>query len=62
MSRRELTRVEVMARVKAGTLSLGTAAGMLGVSYRQTKRLWRRYLLRDPKFLVILARSLLRGA
>ena len=43
MSRRELTRVEVMARVKAGTLSLGTAAGMLGVSYRQAKRLWRRY-------------------
>jgi transposase len=43
MSRRELTRVEVLARVKAGTLSLGTAAGMLGVSYRQTKRLWRRY-------------------
>ena len=43
MSRRELTRVEVFARVTAGTLSLGTAAGMLGVSYRQTKRLWRRY-------------------
>jgi transposase len=43
MSRRELTRVEVLARVKAGTLTLGTAAGMLGVSYRQTKRLWRRY-------------------
>jgi transposase len=35
--------VEVLARVKAGTLSLGSAAGMLGVSYRQTKRLWRRY-------------------
>jgi transposase len=43
MSRRELTRVEVMGRVKAGTLSLTTAAMMLGVSYRQTKRLWRRY-------------------
>lgn len=43
MSRRELTRVEVLSRVKAGTLSLGTAAGMLGLSYRQTKRLWRRY-------------------
>jgi transposase len=43
MSRRELGRVEVLARVKAGTLTLGTAAGMLGVSYRQTKRLWRRY-------------------
>jgi transposase len=43
MSRRELTRVEVLARVKAKTLSLKTAAGMLGVSYRQAKRLWRRY-------------------
>ncbi len=43
MSRRELTRVDVMARVKAGTLSLKTAAGMLSVSYRQAKRLWRRY-------------------
>jgi transposase len=43
MSRRELTRVEVMARVKAGTLGLKTAAGMLGLSYRQTKRVWRRY-------------------
>lgn len=43
MSRRELTRVEVMARVQAGTLSLGTAAGMLDLSYRQVKRLWRRY-------------------
>jgi transposase len=43
MSRRELTRVEVMARVKAGTLSLGTAAGTLGLSYRQAKRVWRRY-------------------
>jgi len=43
MSRRELTRVEVLARVKAGTLTLRTAAEMLGVSYRQAKRLWRRY-------------------
>jgi hypothetical protein len=43
MSRRELTRVEVMARFKARTLSLGAAARMLSVSYRQVKRLWRRY-------------------
>jgi transposase len=43
MSRRELTRVEVLVRVKAKTLSLKTAAGMLGVSYRQAKRLWHRY-------------------
>jgi transposase len=43
MSARELTRVEVLSRVKAGTLSLGSAAQMLGVSYRQVKRLARRY-------------------
>jgi transposase len=43
MSRRELTRVEVLARVKAETLSLTTAAGLMGVSYRHAKRLWRRY-------------------
>ena len=43
MSRAELTRVEVLARVQAGTLSLKTAADMVDVSYRQIKRLWRRY-------------------
>lgn len=43
MSARELTRVEVLSRVKAGTLSLGSAAQLLRVSYRQAKRLARRY-------------------
>ena len=43
MSARELTRVEVLSRVKAGTLSLGSAATLLAVSYRQAKRLARRY-------------------
>src|SRR6266540_5613421 len=43
MSARELTRVEVLSRVKAGTLSLGSAATLLTVSYRQAKRLARRY-------------------
>jgi transposase len=43
MSTRELTRVEVLSRVKAGSLSVGSAATMLGVSYRQAKRLVRRY-------------------
>jgi len=42
MSARELTRVEVLSRVKAGTLSLGSAATLLAVSYRQAKRLARR--------------------
>jgi transposase len=43
MSARELSRVEVLSRVKAGTLSLRSAATVLAVSYRQAKRLARRY-------------------
>jgi transposase len=43
MSTRELTRVAVLARVKAGTLSVVSAAALLGVSYRQAKRLAARY-------------------
>ena len=42
MSAKELTRVEVLSRVKAGTLSLGSAARLMAVSYRQAKRLARR--------------------
>ena len=43
MSSRELERVEVMGRVGSGDLKLSDAAVMLELSYRQTKRLWRRY-------------------
>src|SRR6187551_2647282 len=43
MSASELKRVGVMARVTAGTLKLGSAAELLGISYRQAKRLYRRY-------------------
>lgn len=43
MSRRELERVEVMGRVASGDLGLQDAAQMLGLSYRQSKRIWRRY-------------------
>jgi transposase len=43
MSRRELERVEVMGRVKRGDLALQDGAGILGLSYRQTKRVWQRY-------------------
>jgi len=49
MSARELTRVEVLSRVKAGTLSLGSAATLLAVSYRQAKRLARRYRAEGAK-------------
>src|SRR6201982_4339864 len=43
MSSRELERVEVMGRVRSGDLKLRDAAVILELSYRQTKRLWRRY-------------------
>ena len=49
MSARELRRVEVLSRVKAGTLSLGSAATLLAVSYRQAKRLLRRYRAEGAK-------------
>jgi transposase len=49
MSGRELTRVEVLSRVKAGTLSVGSAATLLDVSYRQAKRLARRYRAEGAK-------------
>lgn len=43
MSRRELQRVEVLARVKSQELKVIDAARLLGVCYRQAKRLWKRY-------------------
>jgi transposase len=48
----ECERVEtgaVLSRVKAGTLSLGSAATMLAVSDRQAKRLARRYRAEGAK-------------
>ncbi len=49
MSVRELTRVEVLARVKAGALSVKSAAVLLHVGYRQAKRLVRRYRAQGAK-------------
>ena len=43
MSTSELKRGGVLARVAAGTLRLGSAATLMEVSYRQAKRLYRRY-------------------
>ncbi len=43
MSTKELTRAGVLARVAAGTLGLRSAATVMDVSYRQAKRLYRRY-------------------
>lgn len=43
MSEKELGRGEVLSRVREEDLQLVDAARLLGLSYRQTKRQWRRY-------------------
>lgn len=43
MSKRELQRAGVLARVKAGELRLKHAAEVMRISYRQAKRLWKGY-------------------
>jgi hypothetical protein len=43
MSCKELRRAGVLARVESGELKLVNAAVIMGLSYRQTKRMARRY-------------------
>ena len=43
MSRKERERIRVMQGVKADELNQVQAAELLGVSYRQAKRIWQRY-------------------
>ena len=43
MSKRELARVGVLARVKSKDLRVVDGAVLMRLSYRQTKRLWKRY-------------------
>ena len=43
MSKRELGRVEALARVRSKQLRLVDAGRLMRVSYRQAKRLWKRY-------------------
>ena len=43
MSKEELRKVEVLARVKSGALRVKGAAAMLRLSYRQAKRLGKPY-------------------
>jgi len=43
MSKRELARVGVLARVKSKDLRVVDAAVLMRLSYRQAKRLWKRY-------------------
>jgi len=43
MSGKERERLKIMAGVKEEELTLVAAAGLMGVCYRQSKRIWRRY-------------------
>jgi transposase len=43
LSKRELERAGILARVKAGELRVKDAGELMRVSYRQAKRLWKRY-------------------
>jgi transposase len=49
MSRGELRRVGVFTRIASGELKLTHAAEILGRSYRQIKRLWRRFQEGGPE-------------
>jgi hypothetical protein len=48
MSVTELKRAAVLARVKAGDLSLRQASELMHLGYRQTRRLWRKFRRRGP--------------
>ncbi|QDU92491.1 ISNCY family transposase [Lignipirellula cremea] len=43
MNPRDRKRLEVFSQVSSGTMSLRQASEVLGVSYRQAKRIWSRY-------------------
>jgi transposase len=52
MSNREISRFEVMVRIKEKRLSQKEGAQLLGISVRQVKRLWRSYRKKGAKGLV----------
>ena len=43
MSRKERDRLTIMAGVTEQELTLAAAGELMGVCYRQSKRIWRRY-------------------
>jgi hypothetical protein len=52
MSEREMRRAAVLAQVKSKAWTLVEAAERMELSYRQTKRLWKRYQSKGAKGLV----------
>src|SRR5450756_509710 len=61
MSVKERRRLEVLARVRDGELPLIKATEWLRLSYRQAKRVWRRYRQEGDKGLVHLSRGRASG-
>ena len=57
MSERELRRAEVLSRVAEGGWTLVEAAERMEVSYRQGKRLWKRYRVEGPRGWCMAARG-----
>lgn len=57
MSRKERKRLVVMTQLRGGKLTLVQAAEVMAVSYRQSKRVWRRYRDRGDAGLVHRARG-----
>ncbi len=52
MSKQELTRLEVMQRLKDKRMTQKEAGRILGISTRQVKRLWSAYRKEGAKGLV----------
>jgi molybdenum-dependent DNA-binding transcriptional regulator ModE len=52
MSKRERRRLEVFSQVKSGRMSVAAASELLGMSYRQAKRVWARYQAEGDRGLV----------
>lgn len=52
MSTKERVRLEVFSRVGRGAISVGKAAGLMGLSVRQARRIWKRYKAEGDRGLV----------
>jgi molybdenum-dependent DNA-binding transcriptional regulator ModE len=44
MSRKDCRKVQILSRIREKLLTVRRAGELLGISYRQAKRLWKRYL------------------
>jgi hypothetical protein len=57
MSQKERVRLTVIKQVQQEKLRLTEASAVLGLSYRQTKHVWRRYRIKEDAGLVHAARG-----